>query len=520
MFVAGVAAAVAVAGPGRAQEPLSAIDWLNDPLPTVVRRVAPSVAPGLKPMDPGHIGPEPPVTRSATVPEVSVVALDAVTANAVGLLPSSVTGLPRSLWQGSRSEVVNRQIARMDVAHAPALQSLLYTLLLAEADPPAGARTGHSVLEARLRKLIDLGAVEPAEALLDRAGDVARDLFPIWFDLALLTGDEDKACDGVMAKPHLAPDMASRIFCTARKGDWAAAAVSYDTARALGMLSAAETRMLALFIDPELAEGAPDLPPPAKITPLLYRLYEAAGTPLPTSSLPLAYAMGDLRGTSGWKAELDAAERLARTGALSENRLIELYTTRKPAASGGVWDRVAAVQRFDAALSAQDAAKMSQTLGPAWDAMKRAELAMGFVRLYAEALAKVELAGPAAGDAFEIAMLSDQAETEAAKVTATTGQRAFLAALARGVPGEVPVDDALGRAIQAGFAANVPDRVATLARQDRLGEAILWAMVRYRHGMSGDRLGLQLSLAAFRALGLEETARRAAIQMILLGQAG
>ena len=46
---------------------------------------------------------------------------------------------------------------------------------------------------------------------------------------------------------------------------------------------------------------------------------EAIGTPLPTAPLPLAFAHSDLRHTAGWKARIEAAERLVRTGAVSAN---------------------------------------------------------------------------------------------------------------------------------------------------------------------------------------------------------
>ena len=46
-------------------------------------------------------------------------------------------------------------------------------------------------------------------------------------------------------------------------------------------------------------------------SPLLFRLHEAIGEPLPTGALPRAYAVADLRDLAGWKPQLEAAERLA-----------------------------------------------------------------------------------------------------------------------------------------------------------------------------------------------------------------
>ena len=60
-----------------------------------------------------------------------------------------------------------------------------------------------------------------------------------------------------------------------------------------------------------------------------------------------------------------------------------------------------------------------------------------------------------------------------------------------------------------------PDVQAAVAA-GRLGEAILIAMHRFQTGAAGEPVALREALAAFRALGLEETARRAALQVRLL----
>jgi hypothetical protein len=59
---------------------------------------------------------------------------------------------------------------------------------------------------------------------------------------------------------------------------------------------------------------------------------------------PLALVHADLSELAGWHAQLDAAERLTRSGAIEPQQWFAIYTSRVPSASGGVWDRVAAVQ--------------------------------------------------------------------------------------------------------------------------------------------------------------------------------
>lgn len=495
--------------PALAQEPLSAIDWLSSPVP-VTTRVAPK---------PGPQTAEPPVTKSALAPDISVTPLDEATIAAVGLLPQSVTGLPATLWQASRSADLTHAMQAQDALSFPAMQSLLYTLILAEAEPPGDAGPGHALLKQRVTKLMELGAVEPAQALMERAGPADPQLFPLWFDLTLLTGTEEAACNLLTDKSYLSDDMATRIFCAARSGDWAAAALSLDTARALGLMEPTELRLVSLFVDPEMIEEDIALAPPAKITPLVFRLFEAAGQPLPTRSLPRPFAMADLRDTAGWKAELEAAERLSRTGALSENRLFDIYTARHPAASGGIWDRVEAIQRFDTAMKAGDPGAVARTLPAAYGAMQEVHLEVPFARFYAKGLARLPLTGDARDMAFAIGLLSPDYETIASRLMPASPEEEFLVALARGAPQEAVTRDPLARTIARAFAeTEVPEMLTPLLDESKLGEAILEAMSLFGSGVEGNLADIEAALRGFRAMGLEDTARRAALQLMLLNQ--
>ncbi|MCM2561108.1 hypothetical protein M8756_01380 [Lutimaribacter sp. EGI FJ00015] len=496
-----------------AQEaPLSAIDWLSTPTALPLTRVVP--APRTVPLN------ESPVAETATIPTVNVTALDEVKRDAVGLLPASVTGLPRTLWQASDAAELAKLMRARKVERLPAMQSLLFTLLLAEAEAPEDSGTEAPLLQARVDALMELGAVEPAQALLERAGAETPALFPRWFDATLLTGDEDRACQALRRRPDLHPDYGARIFCTARGGDWPAAALTLDTARALGFVSERQDAMLARFLDPEMFESAPLPMPPVRPDPLLFRIYEAVGEPLPTATLPLAFAMADLRTTAGWKAQLTAAERLARSGALSVNRLLGIYSERLPAASGGIWDRVAALQRFDTARRSGEPGAVAQALPSAWRAMRAARLEIPFAELYGADLMRLPLTGDAGALAYDVALLSPAYEQAARTRGDDHPERAFETALAQGDVTD-PGQDDLAQSVARGMAATAPpEDIAPLLEQGKLGEAILQAIALYERGHRADTRALEKALATFRAVGLEDTARRAALQTLLLGTRG
>jgi hypothetical protein len=350
--------------------------------------------------------------------------------------------------------------------------------------------------------------------LLEQAG-VTRDAahFGAYMDAALLTGQEDAACAILSANRHLSPTLSHRVFCAARSGDWPTAALLFDTGNKLGEIAAADVPVLERFLYPEAFEGAPNLPRPDQMTPLLFRLHEAIGEPLTTGLLPRAYAVADLRDLAGWKTQLEAAERLAAAGALPANRLLGLYTARQPAASGGVWERVTAVQRLETALRTRSAEAISKTLPAAWRPMQRVGLEVIFSQLFADGLQRYELTGDAVSIAQRMLLLSPDYRQYARVSDADPLFRAIAQGDTRGV---MP-HDPRAAAIVAGFdTQNARKDLTEMARNGRTGEALLRALILLDDGAEGDIRALTQALASLRAFGLEETVRRAALQILLL----
>lgn len=500
---AALLALMAVPVPAQSQTetgaPLSAIEWLKQ-TPTVTLDL------GLE---------EPPVTETGERPDITVDTLDSPGRDAVGLLPSHVTGLPDTLWQHSRAETLATLVRQQPPDLLPAMQALLYTLLLAEANPPWDAGVDDALLLARTDTLVAMGALDQAAALLQRAGPTTPQLFRRWFDVTLLMGLEEAACQALVRAPRLAPDYAARIFCTARAGDWNSAVLMLETANALDLISDEEDALLVRFLDPELFEGDPILVALSEPDPLIYRLYEAIGEPQPSTGLPRPFAHADLRGTVGWKPRLEAAERLARTGALPENQLLGIYSEGRPSASGMIWDRTEAIQRFDAALNRQDGEAVADALPAAWAAMQAVHLEVPFARLYGSRLLTLPLSGVTARLARDIAFLSPAYEA-----AAHAGPRDFLAGLALGAPPRRPTD-ALHLAIADGFhEARIPQNITAMLARGQLGEVILRAMAMMADGANGNLASLTDALAILRAVGLEDTARRAALQAVLIDTRG
>ncbi|QBY02663.1 hypothetical protein E2K80_06740 [Rhodophyticola sp. CCM32] len=476
--------------------PLSAPGWLSD---TITR-------------------PHANIATTAAPQTITVMPLGQVRLDAVGILPFSTTGLPPDLWADSPPETLARLMLSQPAEGLPAMLGFTQQLALAELDPPRDAGTDAALFIARLDLLLARGALAPARALMERAGPADPRIFRRWFDVSLLTGQADRACAAMRASPDIAPTFPARIFCLARSGDWPAAALSLGTGEALGYITPDEADLIARFLDPELFEGDPLPPLPAEMTPLHYQMLISLGERPPSTALPLAFAHADLSNLAGWRAQLDAAERLMRAGAIAPEEWLAIYTARVPAASGGVWDRVAALQAFDAALLAGDPAAITRRLPDVWAAMRQAGLEVPFATLYADRLLRMPLTGEAAILARRVGLLSPLYEAVAQAAVAQDGPEQRLFAIARGEdPGAAPAGSATAAvAVATAFADTTPpERFTRLLNLGRTGEALLRAARTLGNG-GGDMDDMADALRLFRALGLEDTARRAALQIMIL----
>lgn len=489
--------------------PLSAINWLHAGTTGTPAAGAFPVTPPAATADSG----------------IAVRPLDAPRPEAVGLFPAARVGLPADLWGQTPPLRLAELFAQLPADMLPALRDLALRLLLAEFNAPLPDAAPDSTgappfLLARLDTLVAFGALDQAAALLDAMGSTAPALRLRRFDVGLLLGDEHTACAGVLIAEPPVGDDAARIFCLARAGDWPGAEILLTQAE--GRMDPYMAELLTLFLHNE--EGLPGAatlipPPPGTPSPLALRLREATGESAPTTGLPVAFAHSDLRGTLGWRAQIDAAERLVRVGALPANRLLGLYTERRPAASGGIWERVRLLQRLDVAVRDGDAAAASEALIAGWPLIRAAELEVPIADLFAAPLAQLPLTPPAAAIAWRMALLTDAYETAALALNPATAtpEETFLAAVARGLDpsgGAMPGELAAAVALAFGPAPTLPERLG----EGRLGEEILTVLNRL--GGPGDPRALAEGLASLRALGLEDIARRTALQSLLLTRNG
>lgn len=503
LFAAIVLLADVVTGTAIAAEkgPLSAIEWLSD---SVAFPDLPSKA------EPG--GPVVSVPAA-----ISVAPLDAPVPDRAGLVSARSLRIKPDLWGRSASRDLAEALAALpDARLAPhSLRTFLHGLMIARLDPPIDASEDDSLYLARLDRLLEIGHLDAARRLIDAAGAPEPRRFLRAFDIALLSGTETDACRVIEQTPDLSPTYPARIFCLARGGQWDVAAVTLGNAEALGILTQEEDQLLLHFLDPELFEDQALPPPPRLPTPLVFRLYEAVGERLPTDQLPLAFANADLTDTVGWQTRLRAVERLTAANAIPFERLLSVYSERSPAASGGIWDRVDAIQALLGAVESGSTKDLSMALPEAWIVAGEAHFEAALAHWLAPKLADQELDGHAGHVAFEIALIAGKPKL-AEKFAAATAEDRFLLAVARGETAVANESDLLGRAILRGLGMTAPSQGhQTLIDEQRSGEALLSALADLMDGAGGNPDRTAHALALLRFMGLVDLARQTAVELLL-----
>ncbi|MEM8658209.1 MAG: hypothetical protein AAGF22_08930 [Pseudomonadota bacterium] len=369
-------------GSALAQQPRSVIPWLSQILTNRSQ-------PADDTLQSGPTGAVTPFSPST----IEVSGLDDPIRNGAGLIAPEASGLPSDLWRGASALRVRGLLLSSRPSGVPAARALFRDILLAQTEPPAGSGPENRVLLARIDVLMDSGMLAEAEDLLTTGNIIDAPLFRRAFDLGLLTGRSDERCKQLRDSPALSPTLPARVYCLARLGDWPAAALTLNLGREVGSISAAEEELLARFLDPGGFEGLPELAVTRPLTTLNFVLREAVALPRPTTTLPLAFLAVDTVENSPLRDQIQSKERLVREGAIPAESLFESYRDGTPAASGGVWDRMAAVRELDRAFATQDPAAVARIL-PGIDAQFAGlRLRSALAEIYARQLAALPFDG-------------------------------------------------------------------------------------------------------------------------------
>ena len=480
-----------------AQTPLSAIDWLSKENSKFQKSL----------LDEKN-------TETENTSDIKVSTLTSNEYQAIGLLPIYVTGIPTTIWRNSSFDDLVYSFKTMPIFKYSPIQELVYSLLLAEARPPLNEPKRYAFLEARLNKLLNYGAVDPAIALIERASPLPERMIPLLFDISLLSSNNFPICDPIFQNTKNRELQAELIYCYARKGDWLTAHLILKTGEVLEDLNVREVSLLDRYLEVDFnVDLNALLPPPELITPLEYRLYEAIGEPIPAEYLPIQYSQSDLSGENGWRAQVIAAERLSLTGAIPENQILGVYTSNNPGVSGGMWERVKVVQDLDFALEHEE--DFEHYFQNAWRVFKKTDQITVFAKLFGLRVFEKNLSVKSREIAANLLLLTNNFRLTKGYWNSSD----IRFGLTTGDFSQVKASNEIEKIILKVFTEpSIPFLVEQKLNQGKLGEVILNALLQFETGIDGNLKDFSESLSTLNLIGLDNTARRAALTHLVVGK--
>jgi len=500
------------AGSVQAEQPLSAIEWLSESL----------LAPPNFVMAP----PNQPNPFDTTV--IVSSSLDLISRDAAGLLPPDITGFPAQLWGNMPAVEVIDILKAHQLSSVTELNSLFRNILLAQADPPFGSGLNNSPILTRIDQLMNIGALDEAETLVKLAGVNEPEIFKRWFEVSILANRSLAVCNHLAKNPDLSDDIATRVICLARSGDWNAAAITLSLSASIGDVEKDREALLLRFLDPDLLEGEaiPEIPTPLPAIDFVLR--EALGLPRPTTTLPLIFLSTDMGLRIPQRRRMEAAEKLVQAAAVPSSLLFAAYRGGRAASSGGIWGRADAVQDLDLALVGDDDNRLATALQVAFVEMKLAGLLPALAEEYADALAhrkNTESLKPVA-EIVQILLLLENLPIAAWFDPQSTEDPAIalsrMIASRTPIPSEIRFDNPIPDAITTVFSGHLPQQqnfesLLVLAESGNIGAAVLSATKLLENGWDSTPQDVQEGLALLIAAGLDGAARRVAIQILLIG---
>lgn len=498
----------------RAEPPRSAIDWLSESIQ----------------QPPNFVISPPGAVPNTLALAISSTPLDMVNRDSVGLLAPDKTGFPIAMWNGLASHEVIPLLEGVGAINLPEIAALYRQILLAQSDPPQNNGEEGALLLARIDQLFKRGALDEAETLVLLAGADEPDIFRRWFEITLIGQRTRAPCNALKEQPTLSTDVATRVICLARAGDWNAAAITVSLAESLGDIATADADLLVRFLDPEMFADLPDPGNPEQLDPITFTLRESLALPRPDGPLPLPYLNADMSLRTPARQRILAAERLVRASAIPPTLLFAAYRGARAASSGGAWGRAEAIQALDDALVAENDERLAGALTEAMVAFTEAGLFFAFAEEYADAVAHSP-PGPETGliapELRKLLLLSGRPLAVWAGLAGEDTTNVQLAtALASHVhpTGPAPNNMPIAAAIQAAFSNLTPARtelneIMAQIESGHFGDVLLHAIHLLAKGRAADPRDLHEGLYLLRKLGLDAPARRAAIQLLLIHSA-
>mgnify|MGYP001245473605 FL=1 len=249
--------------------------------------------------------------------------------NGIGLISIERTKFPGDLWSNSSEVVLSEKLKNMPRLSLASTNRILKRLLLVDASPPLNSigikNMGYSFLLSRIDQLINLGALDEAEELLNYIKEPSIEFMKRKIEVASLNGRLSKTCDLANKYPNFKGMLQFKIICLVRNNDWQAAALAFTVGSSLKQFSQKEEQLLLNFLDPDIESNYNNRVAISDLSPTNFYLMHGNKELIPPEDIPNKYAYAFSRSGMSPKVRIKSAEQLASNYVVNPNTLFNLY---------------------------------------------------------------------------------------------------------------------------------------------------------------------------------------------------
>ena len=255
--------------------------------------------------------------------------LGEINLNGIGLISIERTKFPDDLWSNSSEKVLSEKLNSMPKLSLASTNKIFKRLLIVDAKPPLnsiGVRNmGYLFLLSRIDQLINMGAIDEAEEILNYIKEPSIEFMKRRIEVATLNGRLSKTCELANKYPNFKGMLQFKIICLVRKNDWQAAALAFTVGSSLQQFDKKEKQLLLNYLDPEIEPNYSYDIEINDLSPINFYLIYGNKELTPPDMLPNKYAYAfSLLGMAP-KTRIKFMEQLALNYVVNANTLFNLY---------------------------------------------------------------------------------------------------------------------------------------------------------------------------------------------------
>ncbi len=269
--------------------------------------------------------------KFSPISKVEESSLGSVNLNSIGIISAENTSFPTSLWNRSDESLLAKKITEIPELKIASANKIFKRLLILDTEPPINTignkNMGSIFLLSRVDRLIEMGAIDEAEVILDYIKNPNYDLLRRKIDIASITGRLQETCKKVRRHFDSSDILKFKIICLAREGDWNAAAILFSVGSTLKLFSSTEKKLLLNFLDPEINVKIGEEEMKANLSPTNFYLFLSRGVFFNTKDLSPKYAYTLSTEGNSLMERIQSSEKLVKSFSMNSNYLFSLYRT-------------------------------------------------------------------------------------------------------------------------------------------------------------------------------------------------